>query len=91
MVSEEMTGMTMRVKLRDLAADGGCTDILSKPLNLKGLGGVLEERGPVDVNVDAYERLVVKEKLSERLQRMSLSELLYYVLLGEGMVADEPA
>ncbi|MGA8940739.1 MAG: hypothetical protein WB439_16370 [Acidobacteriaceae bacterium] len=89
MVSGEMTRMTIRVKLRDGAADGGFTNILSKPLNLKCLGSVLEERGLVNVDVDAYERLV--EKRSARLQRMSLGELLYYVLLGEGMIADEPA
>ncbi|MGA7158380.1 MAG: hypothetical protein WBY53_16150 [Acidobacteriaceae bacterium] len=84
-----MDGMTMRVTLRNLAADGGITDILSKPLNLRDRGSVLESM-PANGNGRAYERLAVQERLSARLERMSLSELLYFVLAGEGMVADEP-
>ena len=54
-----MLQMTMRVKLRDRAADGGFTNILFKPLNLKGLGSVLKDRAPVaavDGDGSAYEK-----------------------------------
>ena len=32
-----------------------------------------------------------QDALSEMLEEMSLSTLLYYVLVGEGKIADEPA
>lgn len=37
------------------------------------------------------ERAVEQDALSEMLEEMSLSTLLYYVLAGEGTEADEPA
>ena len=43
------------------------------------------------VTMNAYERLVEQDALSEMLEEMSLSTLLYYVLVGEGKIADEPA
>lgn len=82
--------MTLRVKLRDLAADGGVTDILRKPLNLRGLRSVVEDRAAGNGDGGVPVRMTEREELMARLKRMSLGALLYYVLAGEGMIADEP-
>ena len=81
--------MTMMLKSRDAAADGIFTDIVWESLNRDAFSNVLLERKPVTVN--AYERLMEQDALSEMLEEMSLSTLLYYVLVGEGKIADEPA
>ena len=84
-----MLTMTTRVKLRDAAADGIFTDIFWKTLHPNLGGSALNERAAVSVN--AGERLMEQDALSEMLEEMSLSTLLYYVLVGEGKIADEPA
>jgi hypothetical protein len=84
-----MLTMTTRVKLRDAAADGRFTDIFWKTLHPNLGGSALNERAAVSVN--AGERLMEQDALSEMLEEMSLSTLLYYVLVGEGKIADEPA
>lgn len=81
--------MTMMLKSSATAADGIFTDIFWKPLNSEAFSNVLLERMPAKMN--AHARLVEQDALSEMLEEMSLSALLYYVLAGEGMIADEPA
>jgi hypothetical protein len=97
--------MTMRVRFADATADEGFIDIFSKPLNLKARGNVLEDRTQnqqelrdstlrvtgLPVSVPTTQRVVEQDSLSEMLEEMSLSTLLYYVLAGEGMNADESA
>ena len=85
-----MMKMTMMLKSSVTAADGIFTDIIWEPLrNSDILNNVLPER--TAVTASAYERLVARDALSEMLEEMSLSTLLYYVLVGEGKIADEPA
>ncbi len=93
--------MTMRLKFAGVSADEGFTDIFWQPLNLKAQGNVLEDRTLVHPELRetqvrapehrALERLVERDALSEMLEEMSLSTLLYYVLAGEGTEMDEPA
>lgn len=84
-----MMKMTMRLKSSAAAADGIFTEIVWKTLNSDAFSNVLLERTPVTMS--AYEKFVAQDALSEMLEEMSLSALLYYVLMGEGKVADEPA
>jgi hypothetical protein len=84
-----MMKMTTMLKSSEAAADGIFTEIVWKKLNPDAGRCVLKERAAISVN--ANERLVAQDALSEMLEEMSLSTLLYYVLAGEGKIADEPA
>ncbi len=99
--------MTMRLKFADGTADEGFTDIFAKTLNLKAMRNVLgidnvldnrtrQEQEPREAMLRAEgllgsKRLVERDALSEMLEEMSLSSLLYYVLAGDGRNTHEPA
>ena len=84
-----MMKMTMRLKSSATAADGVFTDIVWKPLNRDAFCNVLLKR--TSIPMGAHERFVAQERSLERLAEMSLGALLYYALVGEGKIADEPA
>jgi|GEM_PF-7130865 len=84
-----MTKMTTLLKSRETAANGRFTDAFWKTLKPDAGGSALRES--TAVSVDANERLVEKDALSEMLEEMSPSTLFYCVLAGEGKIADEPA
>jgi hypothetical protein len=88
-IQKGLMKMTMTLKFNDVAADGVFTDIVWKILNPDAGGSVLKESAAVSAG--AYGRLVEQDALSEMLEEMSLSTLLYYVLAGDGKITDEPA
>jgi hypothetical protein len=81
-----LTMMTMRVKFNDAAADGEFTKNPWKLLIPQAESNISLER--VSVSIDAYGRVMQRE---QRLAEMSLGELLYHALAGEGTRNDEPA
>ena len=78
-----MTRMTMSVKLRGSAADELSEELAGRPVNSNMQTAVTAER-PL-AWVDGGESV---DAMS--LGELSLGELLYYVLLGEGKIVDEP-
>jgi hypothetical protein len=45
----------------------------------------------VSVSINAYARVAQQKRRWEQLAEMSLGELLYHALVGEGTITDEPA
>jgi hypothetical protein len=81
--------MTMRLKFNDAATDGDSTKNMWKLLIPQAESNISFRR--VSVSIKAYERVVQREHRSEWLAEMSLGQLLYHALLGEGTIKDEPA
>jgi hypothetical protein len=79
--------MTMKLTLGATGADKFLVNIAREPASL-GAESVLTKRALVKVG--AYERLEMPAE-REKVAAMTLGELLYYVLIGEGKVIDEPA
>jgi hypothetical protein len=81
--------MTMRLKFDGQAADRDFTEGMWKLLIPQAESNI--SLGRVSVSMDAGERVVEQKKRTEQLAEMSLGALLYYALVGEGTIADEPA
>ena len=79
----------MRLKFNDAAADGEITKNMLKLLIPRAESNI--SLGRVSVSISAHKRVVEQTWRSERLADMSLGELLYYALVGEGKINDEPA
>jgi hypothetical protein len=77
------TRMTMRLKFNDAVADRVFAKNTRKLLIPQAESNI--SLGRVSVSIKAYERVV------QRLAEMSLEELLYHALAGEGTRNDEPA
>ena len=78
-----MTRMTMSVKLRGSAADELLEDVAGRLVNSNMQTGVPAGRPLARVGGgESTEAMSLGE--------LSLGELLYYVLLGDGRIADEP-
>ena len=73
-----MTRMTMSVKLRGSAADELLEDVAGRLVNSNMQTGVIPERPLAWLDE------------GESVDTMSLGELLYYVLLEEGKISNEP-
>jgi hypothetical protein len=78
--------MTMGLKFNDAAADRVFAKNTRKLLIPQAESNISLER--VSVSINAYERVVQRE---QPLAEMSLGELLYHALAGEGTRNDEPA
>jgi hypothetical protein len=81
--------MTMRLQFNGVAADGEFTKNMLKHLIPQAESNI--SWGRVSVSINARERFAEREQRSSRLAEMSLGELLYYALVGEGTIKDEPA
>jgi hypothetical protein len=81
--------MTMRLKFNDAATDGEFTKNMLKLLIPQAESNILS--GRVSVSINAYERVGERDRRSKQFAEMSLGELLYHVLVGEGTINDEPA
>jgi hypothetical protein len=81
--------MTMKLKFSDAATDGDFTNNVWKLLIPQAESNISSAR--VSLSIDGYERVGERDRRSERFAEMSLGELLYYVLVGEGTIRDEPA
>ena len=76
----------MRLKFNDAEADRVFAKNTRKLLIPQAESNI--SLGRVSVSIKAYERVVQRE---QRLAEMSLEELLYHALAGEGTRNDEPA
>ncbi len=74
--------MTMRLKSQDSAADEFFADVAWRPVNSNMQTDVIPERPLAWAGGGERDEAISLE--------LSLGELLYYVLLGDGRVADEP-
>jgi hypothetical protein len=81
--------MTMRLKFNDAAADGEFTKNMLKHLIPQAESNI--SLGRVSISINARERVVQQNRRSKQLAEMSLGELLYHALVGEGTMNDEPA
>jgi hypothetical protein len=81
--------MTMKLKFNDVATDGDFTKKMLKLLIPQAESNISSRR--VSVSIKAYERVAEQQRRWEQLAEMSLGELLYYALVGEGTITDEPA
>ena len=81
--------MTVKLKFNDAATDGDFTRKVLKLLIPQAESNISLKR--VSISINACERLGERDGNSERLAEMSLGALLYYALVGEGTIADEPA
>jgi hypothetical protein len=78
LTGERIVRMTMRLKSQGTAADEFFADVAWSPVN-------------PNVQIDVIpERPLAWVDEGEGVEAMSLRELLYYVLLGDGRIADEP-
>ena len=81
--------MKMTLKFNDRATDGDSTKNMLKLLIPQAESNISLKR--VSISINACERFGERDGNSERLAEMSLGALLYYALVGEGTIADEPA
>ncbi len=81
--------MTVKLKFNDAATDGDFTRKVLKLLIPQAESNISSRR--VSVSINAYERVAEQKRRWEQLAEMSLGELLYHALVGEGTITDEPA